>query len=126
MSEEAFKTAKCKLESHSGEMISDDTSGDKVIGGDDTFSVMNDNNWGDDEDLANIAETSEKDYLAKHEEPFTYHPYQVVKEGGAYSRGPDMVKTVEDGWAGIATPLTGVTKGRVEDCDLGSVKERVK
>ena len=78
MSEEAFKTAKCKLESHSGEMISDDTSGDKVIGGDDTFSVMNDNNWGDDEDLANIAETSEKDYLAKHEEPFTCHPYQVV------------------------------------------------
>ena len=48
-------------------MISDDTSGDKVIGGDDTFSVMNDNNWGDDEDLANIAETSEN-YLAKHEE----------------------------------------------------------
>ena len=66
MSEEAFKTAKCKLESHSGGMISDDTSGDKVIG---------------------------------------------------------------DGWAGFATPFTGVTKRRVEDCDLGSVvgkKQRVK
>jgi len=85
--------------------------------------------WGDDDDdLANIAETSERDFMAMQDEPFTCHPYQVELSETAYSGGPDILQCAvedEEGSGGFAAPFSKATKRRmVEECDLGSVMRK--
>ena len=48
--------------------------------------------WGDDEDLASIAETKERDFMALQETPFICQPYQVEMCETGYSGGPDMLQ----------------------------------
>ena len=46
----------------------------------------------DEEDPASIAETSERDFMALQETPFTCQPYQVEMSETGYSGGPDMLQ----------------------------------
>ena len=65
----------------------------------------------DDEDLASIAETSERDFMALQETPFTCQPYQVEMSETGYSGGPDMLQQKN------TTPYSAGSRNRVVDRD---------
>ena len=65
----------------------------------------------DDEDLASIAETSERDFMALQETPFTCQPYQVEMSETGYSGGPDMLQQKN------TAPYSAGSRNRVVDRD---------
>merc|ERR1712142_617209 len=83
--------------------------------------------WDDDADLADIAETSERDFLAVQENPFTCLPYQVHILEKGYSGGPELLqfgdeKHEQGPIGGFIAPYVKETMKRpTDDFDLSSM-----